>query len=370
MKPDPKFHKWLARPKVKNAPKLSFENTRSEVIEETKKAYEKNIRDKRIFDCAINNNTLNKKILDKVKKDSQHVNINTLTINNNKNLNLKNINIKRIDVSGQYANKSINIENCWIDELSIGKDAKANLNLRNCHIGKLTINPRCLHNSNFEHCCILSINCPPPSDTGENPFTGEFLIKNCYLPSKDNEYKGTKTEFQHFTNIRAHLSKLQNIEASSLFHVAEMRLERPYHTPIDKLFSLFYDFFSSYGHSISKPMLWLSVLFFACALTFSWHSFLEPLDNQRSSFIESVNQDCPKGLNGSETKLLDKFCFSRSLWFSSEFVFNPIGLLFHGGHFEPTSLGLMLAYTIMRIFGVVLWFFLLLALRRKFRLPN
>jgi hypothetical protein len=66
----------------------------------------------------------------------------------------------------------------------------------------------------------------------------------------------------------------------------------------------------------------------------------------------------------------EKFCWKRGAWFSFEPILNPLGIITGSNKFTPTSMGLLVYHAIDRIVLIILIFFFILAIRRKFRLTN
>lgn len=292
-------------------------------------------------------------------------NIRNFILNTNGQIfkNISNLNIRSLTLQGPNQQGDILvIKDCWIDKLHIGENTRSNIKIENCQIGHIQFYPESLNNLHISNSCILSIESPPPHIS--NPFYGQiFISENNYFPKKENEYKGKIYGHQQYSNLRAHLMALHNIESAAVLHAVELRLERPYLPPVTRFFSFLYGLIAGYGNSIARPLYVLFTTGFASFFMFLPKTHLRFVKEDFILFNTQNDQDCflpyPQ---------LSEICPMRSVLFTFESVVNPLGAILGAQYFEPTSFTLLVAHTILHIAIIACYFFFFLALRRKFRI--
>ncbi|MFN3935876.1 hypothetical protein [Parvibaculum sp.] len=140
------------------------------------------------------------------------------------------------------------------------------LNFTDCWIGELRIVSGCIEDLAFIRGGIFKFVCPGPAE--KNPFSGSILFSNVFLPRTRKEYLIGGA--QPYRNMRYHLSQLQNGPAASVFHSAELAVERDDERGLNWLFNFLYDEFSDYGASPVRPLAWIGLLWTLTTIILYW----------------------------------------------------------------------------------------------------
>ena len=277
---------------------------------------------------------------------------------------IENLNIRKLSLSSGGIKKHLTLKNCWIDKLILTNGQSISVNLINCEIGNIEFQPTSTENITIENCVILSVKCSNP-ESG-NPFLGLFFIKGTnYFPKTENEYKGQTVGHHNYAFARYHLSRIHNVEATSLFHSIELRLEKPYQTKTVKFFNSLYGLFSDYGQSIGRPLL--TIVFITMISTVV---FLPPLSLQTTKDSPSWANGVQKSCIEQKNKALTTTCLIRSSLHSVEPILNPLGVVTGAKNFTPTKWPWEFFQYCQRLLLTISVFLLFLALRRKFRIQT
>lgn len=172
------------------------------------------------------------------------------------NLILERLPIRSFHIDGNPRQSPITIRDCVIGHLDL-RGCKS-IKIENSHIGTLRV-----INANIPHFemrggSILNIECPPPWE--ESPFNGSVSLVDVFLPRDPKRYLISGP--QPYRNLRAHLRSLENSQGAGLIHSAELAMERVTDSRTNKLLSHAYEWFSDFGSSALRPLLWLLGLWF------------------------------------------------------------------------------------------------------------
>ncbi len=270
---------------------------------------------------------------------------------------LEDLNIQFLGIHGNTG-LPILLENCRISRLVIGVDHRpqeTRLILRNSWVGNLLLFPK--SNQHFEMTGggIFNIDCPPPD--GENPFTGSVIFgRDVFLPRSTKRYPIEGP--QPYRNLQAHLLKLENGPAVSFIRAAEQAIERETDTRFNKFLSYLYQWFSNYGSSTLRPVIWLAFL-----LAFNiW--LIYQTDGATRAFPDEFYV-------GWRENLLDtgnSGSISRAALLALQSILNPFGI-FGARAMVVAETGLLNIWLgISGLFSAVLIALLILALRRRFKM--
>ena len=167
---------------------------------------------------------------------------------------------------GGFCSEKIVFQNCWIRQLVIGengRDSTCFVTIKECIIASLLLKPEGCSDLIIDDCLLLSVAAPVSRE--KNPVKRSLVIKNCKLPERDStpELAG----LQGLRNLRLHAAAMQNVDAASKLHAAELRIERRLQEPAAAIANWCYEKISLYGYSIGRPLLALAasfVLFGVC----------------------------------------------------------------------------------------------------------
>lgn len=165
----------------------------------------------------------------------------------------------------QNLSPSVEIENASIRDfhVEVSKDAgaKTDLLFTNSWLSRLTLAPSTIRHFSYRDGGIGDIDCP--GSVANNPFTGSVVFSKVFLP---RTRRGFQIEgAQPYRNMRYHLAQLQNGPAASIFHSAELAVERDDERGLNWFFNFLYEEFSDYGASPVRPLIWLGLLWIATA---------------------------------------------------------------------------------------------------------
>ena len=177
-----------------------------------------------------------------------------ITGNSTQSLKLGTLIIFYLDVV--ESNKII-IENSYIARLNVTGKLQVELDIRNTYIGKLVLHMPCIRRCIMIGGGVTQLEIDPPGS--ENPFTGSVWFENTWFSTDKNMLQGP----QPYRNMRHHMRSMSNMQMADLFHALELRTERRQETWTNKAISYLYDWFSDFGASILRPILWLLLLGFS-----------------------------------------------------------------------------------------------------------
>lgn len=151
----------------------------------------------------------------------------------------------------------VDLERCWIGKLHV-TGANTELRLRECWIGTLELGMSSVLLLDMKGGSIRSIKCPTP-DAEKNPLVGSVSFSKVEFPTSREArlLKGA----QGYRNLRAHLEKLENIQAANIIHAAQLATERHDDTKFDWATNWLYRLSSNYGTRPWMPLLWALFLY-------------------------------------------------------------------------------------------------------------
>lgn len=152
----------------------------------------------------------------------------------------------------------VDLDGCWIGKLHV-IGAPTELRIRECWIGTLELGMSTVLILNVKGGSIRSISCPPP-DSEKNPLMGSVTFSSVDFPNSRSAHllKGA----QGYRNLRAHLEKLENVQAANIIHAAQLATERHDDTKFNWVVSWLYRLSSNYGTNSWLPLTWAVFLYF------------------------------------------------------------------------------------------------------------
>ena len=152
----------------------------------------------------------------------------------------------------------VDLDGCWIGKLRV-IGAPTELRIRECWIGTLELGMGTVLILNVKGGSIRSISCPPP-DSEKNPLMGSVTFSSVDFPNSRSArlLKGA----QGYRNLRAHLEKLENVQAANIIHAAQLAIERHDDTKFNWAVSWLYRLSSNYGTNSWLPLTWAVFLYF------------------------------------------------------------------------------------------------------------
>ena len=169
---------------------------------------------------------------------------------------IDNLNIKVVNIH-QNTMDRILFENCRISRLELGAPRsveESSVVLLNSWVGHLILHSQGNRHFEVQGGGIFNLNCPAPD--AENPFMGSVIFGgNVFFPRSTKHYPIEGP--QPYRNLQAHLVKLENGPAVSFVRAAEQAIERETDTRLNKVLSYLYQWFSNYGSSTLRPVIWL-----------------------------------------------------------------------------------------------------------------
>ncbi|MBX3506779.1 MAG: hypothetical protein KF895_14965 [Parvibaculum sp.] len=153
----------------------------------------------------------------------------------------------------------IGVDQCLVGEVAlagVGNESVASLSVVDTWIGRLVLGAGSSRDFIFIRGGVGAIDCAAPGT--ENPFCGSVTFSEVYLPRtrRSKLIEGA----QSYRNMRYHLAGLQNGPAASLFHSAELAVERDDERGLNWIFNFLYEEFSDYGASPVLPLIWIVLL--------------------------------------------------------------------------------------------------------------
>lgn len=269
----------------------------------------------------------------------------------------ENLSIKELLIRGA-PNSTILIENCRISRLQLGMGGggnEVNLVMRKSWVGNLVLYPKSIQHFEMTGGGIFNLECPTPD--AENPFTGSVIFaRDVFLPRNTKHYliKGP----QPYRNLQAQLMKLENGPAVSFVRAAEQAIEREADTHFNKFLSYLYQWFSDFGSSALRPVLWLVALFVSNALLIYY------IDGAVLKLQAELYAGWEKNL--LDTSATGKA--SRAAFLALQSIVNPFGI-FGARAMVVAETGLLNIWLgVSGLFSAVLIALLILALRRRFKM--
>ena len=246
----------------------------------------------------------------------------------------------------------VSLDGCWIGKLSI-ESGPATLRISGCWIGTLELALASVENLEVKGGSIRSIECPPP-DAEKNPLLGSVTFSNVDFPTsrKARLLKGA----QGYRNLRAHLEKLENVQAANIIHAAQLATERHNDTKFDWTINWLYRLSSNYGTNPWAPLLWALFLYIVALGAI----FFFDGGATREGFFYA----------GWETSLLDDDRDGkrvRSMILPLQSIINPLGLI---GGLKLVVANSGWGQAILAVQGLVtdaLLVMTVLAIRKRFR---
>lgn len=250
----------------------------------------------------------------------------------------------------------IELEGCCIARLVAARNARARIVLRNTWIGRLSLEPSSVRAMELNGGSVRDIECPLPDD--DNPFTGSASI------AVDVDFPTSRRwrllqGAQGYTNIRAHLGKLENVPAANLMRSLELRTEREQDSGFIKIVSWTYGAFANYGLSPGRPLTCAAFLYFAM------FAVILCFDKGALGIPENLYSGWQVTLMGDDFWAV----FRRSVFLPLQSMVNPLGL-FGVRKFVVAATGW--AHVLLTVQGLLtdaLLFMVILGIRKRFKLP-
>ena len=149
----------------------------------------------------------------------------------------------------------------WTTREGVSEHPNSWLKFQECWIREFRMDPGSIIDLAFFGGGIFNLRCPAPAD--KSPFRGSVSFSGVFLPRTRTNYDIGGA--QPYRNMRYHLSQLQNGPAASVFHSAELAVERDDERGLNWLFNFLYEEFSDYGASPVLPLVWIGLLWLLTA---------------------------------------------------------------------------------------------------------
>ncbi|TAM45589.1 MAG: hypothetical protein EPN55_07795 [Gammaproteobacteria bacterium] len=270
-------------------------------------------------------------------------------------LTLTDVSVREIEVATEYGGEiSLRINNCNIAQLTIRQPSL--VTITNTNVGRLILMEGAIKSLSMKGGCILDIECPIPEK--QSPFIGPVAFDTTvFLPRTRSGY--LIRDVQAYKNMRGHLKKLENQQSAALFHSAELALEREYDGRTNKFLSILYEWFSDFGSSTLRPVIWLLVLYvLSLAIIFASDATALPT-NADQNYFGWQKSLVESGLGGR---------FTRAVYLAAQPVINPLGIFGIKILVTPSNGLLALWLSFHGLLSVVLIALFVFAIRRRFRL--
>ena len=163
--------------------------------------------------------------------------------------------------------QGIRIVDCTLGHLTLVEGRKMDIELSNCWIGSLHIGKDCLKNLNIVGGGIANIECPPAD--GPNPFVGNVQVSRATLFPTRKDQLGLFQSPQAYRSLHSHLMKHDNILVANRMRALQLRAERLDERGFGRFSNWFYGTFANYGTSSGRPLIWL-VASYAVSLLLGW----------------------------------------------------------------------------------------------------
>lgn len=276
-------------------------------------------------------------------------------------LRIANLNVRRLGFLASETSCTLRLEHCWIDGIEFPSPGtgSVHLEIHDSWIGRIIIDQNCFGVVRLTSGGLLSAECALANKP--NPFRNSVSIgRKFYLPRYDGEYKNQSTGHLPWTSMRMHLAAVGNFAAAGRVHSVELAFERAEDPIAAQLVSVCYGFFSSYGNSIGRPLIWL----FA-----SWILGLFVIVSSAGAKL-ALNSDQYTNWKYVLAARDYNAYLARSSLLSIEPILNPLGLLRRDTLVEAAYAWLQVMQSIQSYFSAILLFLLALAIRRKFKITS
>ena len=201
---------------------------------------------------------------------------------------------------------------------------------------------------------VSDIQCPDPK--GPNPIQGDVVIKDLVLPNKREHILSGSP--QGIRSMKSHLLSLQNVQAARYFHSAEMRLDREADDRLNKIISYFYDYFSDYGSSLWRPVVWIVGSIVVMGMITFWN------DSYLLAFSAKEYVGAYSWLVGSE--LVNRL--ARACYMATQPLQNPLGIWAGKMLLIPKHVSISIWLVVQALFNIVWIALFVVALRRRFKI--
>jgi hypothetical protein len=266
--------------------------------------------------------------------------------------------IDTLSISEPNPHKSIELHNCFIRKLIARQDANVRISLSQCFVGEMILDRGSTKSLIVTGGAIRSITLPPPKYG--NPFLGTVSFSKVNFPtnpSLDRLLDGA----QGYSNLRAHLSELENVPESNRARTLELRTERHIEEwTFTWLVNWLYEKCANYGLSPGRP---IAIILIVDAVVSTILFYVDkgalglPLKEYDDSWREGLNAP---GVCGE---------LARSLFLPIQTIFSPFGgfgtrQLVLAATFEGAVL-----VTLQGIMTYILLLMTALGIRKRFKLP-
>lgn len=155
--------------------------------------------------------------------------------------------------------QGIRIVDCTLGHLTLAEGRKMDIELSNCWIGSLHIGKDCLKNLNVVGGGIANIECPPADDP--NPFVGNVQVSRATLFPTRKDQLGLFHSPQAYRSLHSHLMKHDNMLVAHRMRTLQLRAERLDERGFGRFSNWFYGTFANYGTSSGHPLVcWLQAM--------------------------------------------------------------------------------------------------------------
>lgn len=259
--------------------------------------------------------------------------------------------IRRVHV--QAGGVRLDLDGCWVSHLLV-THSNTILTLRDCWIGTLQINSGTLASLDVAGGSIRSIVCPAPYDT--SPIVGSAWLTDVEFPT--SRKSPLREGAQGFRNFRAHLEKLENVQAANLMRAVVLKIERHDDKRINKWFNYLHGALADHGEDPLRPLI-LAVFVYVLAV-----GFIYAADGGATRPDTTLYTGWQIGLTGDtyQGKL------SRSLVLPLQSMINPFGL-FGGLKLVAAKTGIIqIILAVQGLFMDALIAMSFLGIRKRFKL--
>ena len=278
-----------------------------------------------------------------------HSSIRRLELHEQKEINIQNSEIREVWVT---TNSKARFENCAIYDFELADGGNTSIELINCWIRTVKFNKASCGVLRVIGGGWLGLSCPI-AGAGANVFNGQVEIKDLWLPKF--EIKGL-TDVQSFRSLRSYLLAVNNVLAAGTFHSAELRYDRKRDSAVARFFSYIYEALSDFGNSITRTVICAAIFYLLTTLTAYYLAAIEPPEGELNGWH--------KQMAGHDWKAQAL----RSAVFGLNAMFNPLGLLNSKNLLVAGDWQHSLLLQVIGLFGTLSLAFLVIAVRRRFKL--
>ena len=287
------------------------------------------------------------------KTNIHNLNISNTNVNSGRLL-IKGLTIANLSISQISQRGVLIIEDCKIKSITISNNSS--VIFKDTYIGTLKLpcpgTNVAVNHLSIKGGCILDIECPLPEKI--NPFNGSVTITDIFLPKTTKGYP--LKDSQPFKNIAHHLRKMEATQTASIFHSAELALDRENDTLPNKFVSHLYQTVSDCGASWFRPLIWWLIVLLVSA-SYIWWTDGAVLTSNQEAYI------------GFRASLVD--CTSvKAFYLSAQSMANPLSLFSSKALVVAKSGGLAIWLAIQSIASIVLITLMISAIRRRFKIQQ